>query len=253
VRLFRVHRDVSNSAERFSYDIVAAHTWTLPGVQDCPKCYETWASSVAYPDVDLSRLRGEESYRTQRPQTLYVVHRMREAVKPFVAPGTSLPPGTEFGPLVGHGTGTFGDFGWPQRPGVMLVRPEAAARLGAAGVRGLRTVPAHITYRGGEDPMFREVAFAYEGQIADDELSPGGTPACAACGFCILPSEKRTQLDPASVSGAVDIFRGIDLPSCIYATESFVDAVRSLGLTDIAFEEIAWRRADVEPRVSYRM
>jgi uncharacterized double-CXXCG motif protein len=252
VRLFRVHRDYSESADRFSYDIVAAHTWTLPGVQDCPKCFETWASSVAYPEIDLSSLPGEESYRTRRPQTLYIVHRMREALRPFVAVGTSLPPGTEFGPLVGHGKGTFGDFGWPQWPGVMLVRPDAAARLEAAGIRGLRTLPARISYRGGEDPKFREVAFTYEGSIADDALSPGGSPACVACGHRNLPSGKRTQLDPASVSGDVDIFRGIDLPSCIYATESLVDVARSLELTDIAFEEIAWRQTPVEPRVSYR-
>jgi len=253
VRLFRVHRDYSESADRFSYDIVAAHTWTLPGVQDCPKCFETWASSVAYPEVDLSSLAGEESYRARRPQTLYMVHRMREAVRPFVAPETSLPPGTEFGPLVGHGKGTFGDFGWPQWPGVMLVRPDVAARLDEAGVRGLRTLPARINYRGGEDPKFREVAFAYEGRIAEDALSPGGSPACVACGHRNLPSGTRTHLDPDSVSSEADIFRGADLPSCIYATESFVDAVRSLGLTDIAFEEITWRRAAVEPRVSYRM
>ena len=56
----------------------------------------------------------------------------------------------------------------------------------------------------------------------------------------------------AGANGAVDIFRGIDLPSCIYATEAFVDAVRLLELTDIAFEEIGSRRA-VPPRVSYRM
>ena len=126
------------------------------------------------------------------------------------------------------------------------------ARLEAAGIRGLRTLPARITYRGGEDPKFREVAFAYEGCVEDDDLSPGGSPACVACGHHIFASGKRTQLDPASVSGDVDIFRGIDLPSCIYATESFVNVVRSLELTDIAFEEIAWRQTPVEPRVSYR-
>ena len=253
MRLFRVHRDLSESADRFSHDIVAAHTWALPGVQDCPKCYETWASCVAHPEVDLSGLPDEEKYRGRRPQTLYMVHRMREAMRPFVAPNTSLPPGAEFGPLVGHGNGTFGDFGWPQRTGVMLVRPDAAARLEAAGVRGLRTVPARITYRGGPDPMFREVAFIYEGRVSVDALSPAGTPACAACGHRKLPNGKSALLDPASVSGTVDIFRGVDFPSCIYATESFVSAVRSLELTDIEFEEIALGRAGFEPRVSYRM
>lgn len=178
---------------------------------------------------------------------------MREAVRPFVAAGTSLPPGTEFGPLVGHGKGTFGDFGWPQWPGVMLIRPEVAVRLETAGIRGLRTLPARITYFGGDDPKFREVAFTYEGNIAEDALSPAGSPPCVACGHRNLPSGKRTQLDPESVSGDVDIFRGIDLPSCIFATETFVDAVRSLGLTDIAFEEIARGRLAAETRVSYRM
>jgi uncharacterized double-CXXCG motif protein len=253
VRLFRVHRDHSESAGRFSYDIVAAHTWMLPGVQDCPKCYETWASSVAYPDLDLSGVPREETYRARRPQTLYVVHRMREALRPFVGTDASLPPGTEFGPLVGHGKGTFGDFGWPQWPGVLLVRPDAAARLEQEGIRGLRTVPAHVTYMGGEDPMFREIAFTYEGTIAEDALSPAGTPPCAACGHRNLPSAKRTQLDPLSVSGAVDIFRGVDLPSCIYATEAFVDAARALDLSDIAFEEVATPRRGTAPRVSYRM
>jgi uncharacterized double-CXXCG motif protein len=252
VRLFRVHRDHSESAGRFSYDIVAAHTWMLPGVQDCPKCYETWASSVAYPEVDLTGLPHEETYRTRRPQTLYVVHRMREVLRPFVAPDASLPPGTEFGPLIGHGKGTFGDFAWPQWPGVMLVRPDVVTRLEAEGIRGLRTVPARITYLGGDDPAFVEVAFSYEGTIAEDALSPTGSPACAACGHRNLPSAKRTQLEAASVSGAVDVFRGIDLPSCIYATEAFVDAVHELELTDISFEEVGSRRA-VPPRVSYRM
>jgi hypothetical protein len=135
----------------------------------------------------------------------------------------------------------------------MLVRPEAAARLQAEGIRGLRTVPAHITYVNGDDPAFREVAFTYEGCVPGDSLSPSGAPACAACGHRSLPSGKGRQLDPTSVSGAVDIFRGIDFPSCVYATEAFVDAVRELELTDIAFEEIAARSGPTEPRVSYRM
>jgi hypothetical protein len=135
----------------------------------------------------------------------------------------------------------------------MLVRPEVAERLESEGIRGLRTVPARVTYLGGENPLFREVAFTYEGYIAEDALSPSGSPACAACGHRNLPSGKRTQLDPTSVSGAVDIFRGIDLPACIYATEAFVDAAHSLELSDIAFEEIVLRRGAAEPRVSYRM
>jgi uncharacterized double-CXXCG motif protein len=253
VRLFHVHRDHSESAGAFSYEIIAAHTWTLPGVQDCPKCYETWASSVAYPDVDLTAMPGEDRYRVRRPQTLYVVHRMREAVRPFVAPGATLPPGTEFGPLIGHGKGSFGDFGWPQWPGVMLVRPKAAAQLVAAGIRGLRTLPARITYWGGEDPLFSEVALTFEGRIADDALPAGGAQPCAACGHRALPSGKRMPVDSDSLTSTVDIFRGKDMPSCIYATEAFVDAARALGLTDIAFEEIAVRRSRAGHRVSYRL
>ena len=52
----------------------------------------------------------------------------------------------------------------------------------------------------------------------------------------------RIELSCRIPAVAVWTDRNVDRSQCdcIYATESFVDAVRSLGLTDIAFEEIAW-------------
>ncbi len=253
MRLFRVCRDLSSASRPISGKIVAAHTWALPGIQDCPRCYETWASCVAYPEADLTDLSGQERYRSRRPQSLYVVHRMREAVRPYVAPGAALPPGSEFGPLVGHGHGKFGDFGWPALPGVMLVRPDIATRLEDAGITGLRTIPTRISYWGSEDPLYREIVFGYEGRVFDDALPFGGAPPCDACGHRTLPSGRRAPIDPESISGELDIFRGFDVPSCIYATLAFVEAATAFRLTDISFVEVPTTRARLGRRVTYPM
>jgi uncharacterized double-CXXCG motif protein len=253
VRLFRVSRDLTSADRLIANEIIATHTWALPGIQNCPRCYETWASCVAYPDVDLSTLPGQERYRIRRPQSLYIVHRMREAVRPFVAAGAALPPGAEFGPLVGHGKGAFGDFGWPAWPGVMLVRPDVGLRLDAAGITGLRTAPTRITYWGSEDPLYREAVFGYEGRVFDESLPPGGAPACAVCGHRDLPSGRRAAIDPHTVSGTLDIFRSIDVPSCIYATSAFVEAAQALRLTDISFAEVPTTRSRTTRRVTYRL
>ena len=196
---------------------------------------------------------GQERYRVRRPQSLYVVHRMREALRAFVPSGAALPPGTEFGPLEGHGKGAFGDFGWPAWPGVMLVRPEAAERLEAAGISGLRTVPTRITYWGSEDPLYREVALGYQGRVFEEALPPGGAPPCAACGHRDLPSGRRAPIDPESLAGDADIFRSIDVPSCIYATSAFVETVQALRLTDISFNEVPTTRARSGRKVTYRL
>ena len=45
-------------------------------------------------------------------------------------------------------------------------------------------------------------------------------------------------LKASSIPDDTDVFRGIDLTTAIFATERFLEALRSFGTTDFAFEEV---------------
>jgi uncharacterized double-CXXCG motif protein len=104
-KFYRVRAD---QASRHTGNINAAHQWGLPGVH-CPACGVTWSNGTdAYPSVDLSELPNRHEYEEPRPEPFDEFARLREQVRPLVPPGTPLGPGSDFGPLVGTASGSFG-------------------------------------------------------------------------------------------------------------------------------------------------
>lgn len=152
-RFYQMRED---KASRYTGTIDAAHQWGLPGVH-CPTCGATWAGGFdAYPSVDLSGLPNRHEYEEPRPEPFEEFARLREQVLPLLPPGTSLKPGSSFGPLVGAGTGSFGSFCF-QNPWTLLVRPEALAKLQAEGLRGLKGCRTKLRFRQKNPPELLEL------------------------------------------------------------------------------------------------
>jgi hypothetical protein len=66
-------------------------------------------------------------------------------------------------------------------------------------------------------------------------------PPCEECGRWALQMPDRIALKATSIPHDIDVFRGIDLTTAVFATERFLDALRSSGATGFEFEEVEVR------------
>jgi uncharacterized double-CXXCG motif protein len=225
---------------RYTGELNAVPRWGLPGVR-CHECGESWASAgVLYPSVDLSGLPEHESFKKARAEPIEEFERLRERVRPLVPAGAPLPPGTEFGPLVGSAQGTFGSFHY-DAPWSLLVRREALEALQAKGLRGLMGCRTELRFRQKKAPELLELQLEAHGQLHPDCLPLARRVACARCGGGGARRPEQPILDAASMPAEVDLFRLSDFRGMMIASERFVEAVRQLGLDGVAFHELPLR------------
>jgi uncharacterized double-CXXCG motif protein len=236
-KFYRVQED---KASRYTGTINAAHKWGLPGVH-CPTCGATWAGGVdAYPSVDLSGLPNHHEYEEPRPEPFVEFARLRERVLPLLPPGTQLLPGSNFGPLEGTATGSFGAFTF-QNPWTLLVRSDALAKLQAEGMRGLKGCRTRLRFRKKNPPELLELEIHPHGRLHPDCTPPNRPPPCPTCGRDAFTLPDELLLDAASLPSDVDLFRMANFLTVLICTERFVQAVQRLGLDDIVFREIPLR------------
>ena len=221
----------------YTGDLDAGHKWGgLPGVR-CPVCKTTWAGAmVAYPSVDLSNLDARDAYATPRPEPLEEYLRLRELVQPLVPPEAKLRPGTQFGPLVGTASGTFGSF-FLHLTSRNLMRREALERLQAEGIRGLKGVRTELHFEQAPHPDLLELEVFPYGRLHPD-CTPGRGSPCVACGRHAYTLPDEPLLDAASLPTHTDLFLLGDFESLLIATERLVEAVRRLNLDDVDIREV---------------
>jgi Protein of unknown function (Gmx_para_CXXCG) len=261
MRLFELKPDETQRGKEYDYHFDASHKWCLPAVR-CP-IHGPWGIvGVSYPAVDLSGLPEEERYRDIWPVAVEEFEALRGPIVPLMPDGSVPLPGTEFGPLVGDASGTFGDFSWPAL-WLPLIRREALERLLEMGVRSMVGAPTKLTFKAREVPDEYERSFtpAYWAgtepvrietepadllelqiephvQFAAASLPDDGAPPCPVCGRRAISRPDRIIINRSSVPERMDLFRARDLPTLILGTERFADAVRALQLTGIALEEV---------------
>jgi uncharacterized double-CXXCG motif protein len=190
--------------------------------------------------MDLSGLANRHEYEEPRPEPFDEFARLRELVRPLVPSGAPLGPGSEFGPLVGTATGSFGPFFF-QNPWTMLVRPEVLARLQAEGVRGLKGCRTRLRFRQKNPPELLELEIHPHGRLHPDCTPPGRPPPCPKCGRDYFSLPDDLLLEAATLPTHTDLFRLADFTTVIIGTQSFVDAVRRLELDEIVFREVPIR------------
>lgn len=221
------------------YRVDASRPWGLPGVR-CPVCQETWANvGLQYPTVDLSAFPGEPNYRKARAVDLKEYERLRDDLLEWLPERTVVRPGTEFGPLRGVVRGKVGMIEWPNS-WTILMRSDVHAELRRRGIDGLRGEAAVLDGLRGN-------------QLIDLELAPYGVlhplsiphtvpPPCKACGRWGITVPDELALAHDSVPIGVDLFRGLDCTTAVFATERLVEGLRTLGTTEFIAD-----RVDVGP------
>ncbi|NMO18139.1 hypothetical protein HPC49_50740 [Pyxidicoccus fallax] len=239
-RFFELTTNEAVARERYGGNFDASHKWGLPGVS-CHTCGSTWASSGhQYPAVDLSQLPERREFEKARPEPFAEFARLRERVRPLAPPNATLPPGTEFGPLVGRASGKFGPF-TSQGDMLWLVRRDALERLQAEGVRGLLGCQTELRFRQKDPPELLELQIEPRGRLHRDCLPPDLPPPCATCGRVGFRLPDEPILDAATLPTELDLFRVGNYATVIIGTERFMEAVRRLELDGISFRELPTR------------
>jgi uncharacterized double-CXXCG motif protein len=231
---FLILPDDENWGTAFNDNIEANYMWTMPGVH-CPICQQTWATlGVAYPLVDLSSTSIRNQLEKPGVVEIEVYEELKKVIKQIVPDGLPIPPGTEFGPVVGKITGPFGDFVWRQIwDPMMKVGPYA--NLNSTGL----SIPMAIY------PMLQHMV---QGQLFQLQIEPYGQLSSLSfidrdvtpCPRCKRESRKleKVIVERDSVPDRLDMFRLRNYPTKILVSQRLRDSVEQFGLTNIKFEKV---------------
>nr|ABX46802.1 hypothetical protein pMF1.19c [Myxococcus fulvus] len=229
--------EVQSSPEhRWSGALRAERRWSLPGLEDCPGCHETWGGGLEYPAVDLSNLPVARELEDARPETWDEFSRLRELVRPYCPPGAQLEPGTAFGPLVGTAHGKWGPVTLEDIT-TLLVREDALRAMA-----GLNLTHAWPQLRRQPTMRIAEIQLAPAGRLAPECTRPGRPTPCAVCGRRggLLPH--RYWLDAESIPADADAFRPTDATSLVIVSGRMADRINDLEASDITLAPIGTSR-----------
>jgi uncharacterized double-CXXCG motif protein len=155
-------------------------------------------------------------------------------------PNATLPPGTDFGPMVGTARGDLGPLTW-QGSSLLLLRRDTLERLQAEGLRGLLGARTELRWRQKNPPEMLELQLEPLGRLHPDCIPPDEPPPCPTCGRFGLTRPDEPILDAASLPTDRDLFRVGNFATMLIGTERVMDAVRRLELDGITFRELPAR------------
>lgn len=237
MKLFCVKPDDLYWGRQYKYQIDASHKWGLPGV-NCDICGNTWAmTGVIYPAVDLSNLPNEKRFRKAHVVSVAEYLTSQRYISNLFSSTLFLPPGTEFGPMVGKAWGKFGDFAWTN-PWTMLMQRKTYEMLTS---KGILLSPQYSTpeliYRAKSTPDLVEPQIEPMARMAKSAFTPVDTSICSFCGYDPHKLHKLI-VEASSIPINLDLFRSRDHPTHIFATERFVEEIKILQLSDISFFDV---------------
>ncbi|MCP3063898.1 double-CXXCG motif protein [Myxococcus sp. K38C18041901] len=238
-RFFWVDED-REVAAKHGGEVHGVRKWKLPGLMGCPTCGATWAGvGHFHPEVDLSHLPEGRELERARPEPFQEFVRLRELVRPLVAPNMELPPGTGFGPFVGSASGRLPAFAWVIS--VLLVHREALVSLQADGVRNLSGHPTALKFRQKSPPELLELQMSPQGRLHPDCIPADVPSPCPTCGRFGLSRPEEPVLEAAALPTEVDLFRVGNFATMVIGTERFRDSVLRLDLDGLTFRELPIR------------
>jgi uncharacterized double-CXXCG motif protein len=235
MRVFSADPD-DDWSSRHAYDVDATHRWSLPGVR-CDACGATWSSTgVQYPSIARPAGAAARAYGDPWPVSVPEFLKLQAPLRDSY-PGLPFAPGTQLGPLAGRASGEMADFPW-SNPWTFLIRCDALQRLSEFGCRGLKAYPTDLKPRRRDALEILELELPPTASLAAETLPLEARVSCPTCSRRAIQAPHEVVLDPATIPVDADVFRGSDLTTYIYVTERFVEAVRTLGLANIAFVEV---------------
>lgn len=226
----------SSDQGRWSGTCHAERRWSLPGLEGCPGCRETWSGVLAYPAVDLSELEDARELEQSRPEPFEEYVRLRELVRPYCPPNALLEPGTAFGSLVGSACGKWGPVTldlW-----TLFIREDALQVL--TELRGI--VPVWPRFRRPPSPRVAELELLPRGRLHPDCLPPDRSAPCGVCGRQEWTLPTHYWLDPSSLPDGLDVFRLEDAVTLVAVSERFADALSRLEPSDVTLKPLLTSR-----------
>jgi uncharacterized double-CXXCG motif protein len=233
--VFHLHGDKEHWKK---YEIEGRHKWGLGGIT-CTTCGRTWATTgLSYPAVNLSEVPTSERYFSRGGLSVDTLKELKVPLRSIVPVHFILQPGTTFGPFSGTADGHLEDLILPDW--ILFVRKKALQGLIAAGIKGLVGVPAVLQFLNNTPAEeLLELQVEPHSLLAAHVLPPiQERPTCSVCGYQTLKAPSQLALIGTSIPRDMDLFRGRDLTTYIFATERFIEAVEQLGLTGLVYEEV---------------
>ena len=123
-------------------------------------------------------------------------------------------------------------------PWILLARETAFRRLEESGMRGLLGVPVDLRFKDARKENYVEIEMRPRATIARHILGANTEASCLTCGYSKISLPDPLLLERTSIPMDMELFRGNELTTHIFATERFKVAVERLGLTGLPFEEI---------------
>ncbi|MGA2866359.1 MAG: double-CXXCG motif protein [Verrucomicrobiota bacterium] len=224
-------------AQRYTFNVM--HEWSMPGVK-CDACGETGVLfDAVYPRILLPPGIDPKPYKTLWPVSPERIAELAAPILPLIPAGLPFGAGSEFGALTGQCGPRKGDFTWTNY-NVPLVSKGALERLKGLGITATPTVDTEVVIKSKRPRSFDYLELDIEprARIAPEFLQP----QCPKCGRLELV-EIPWDAEPApvlrtSIPEGLDLIRVWEDPGWNLASERFVDAVKTLGLTGNTFEEV---------------
>jgi hypothetical protein len=217
--------------------IEGLNPWKLPSIK-CEICSMVWGEiSVVYPWVEAPE-DNRNLYHANRVCVMTAPD-LALAIEPIarVLPrGYPLPPGTSFGQFRGrHASGRL-DEDFYLYDTKRLVSRSSYERLSECGALSVGATPTQIRAKSGARIDFVELHLVPRAELAVPKVP--GRRFCAACGFDQRLLPERLLIRKATIPQAEELFQLKDDPGVKLAKAGFVDAVKSLALAGIEFEEV---------------
>jgi uncharacterized double-CXXCG motif protein len=238
-RIYQVHPNLAAwRASRYPV-FEGFHRWKLPSIR-CDICGAVWGElSISYPQIDASALPNQDIYKGNKVCVMAPsdLEKARKPIADMLPSNSPLPPGTTFGAFRGrHTAGKVEDFNF-------YLGRHLASRTTFDALRARRVLSVGGTLAGIRDRKGRRVDFVElhllpRARLAVPKVQKPGQKYCPECGFDQrdLPEPLVIRSDP--IPEHEEIFQLVDDPGVKLCTETFAEAVRSLGLTGIEFGEV---------------
>ncbi|MGA2866366.1 MAG: double-CXXCG motif protein [Verrucomicrobiota bacterium] len=228
------------------------HMQRLPAAE-CGNCAgrpgaDGWGDpALCYPHISIPASLKPARYRERFTVTWAEYEELKAPLRELVPAHLPLPPGTEFGPLVGvSGGGPLTDFAWLWS-WHCFVRAQVLDRLNQKLGVAIQAVPAQFRSRRKEKPDYLELVALPLARVSDatrSGLTPGASECCRrqfVSGDYFAYAETPgvpIRVKASSLPVDADIFRIRELSRRVLCSERFHNAVLELGFQNINFAPI---------------
>ncbi|WP_435008980.1 SitI6 family double-CXXCG motif immunity protein [Tundrisphaera lichenicola] len=211
--------------------------WSLPGVH-CSGCDNKWSMvGISYANISLEGFSHSNDYAVHRNVEFGEFLRLRAQLERWLPSSVPiLMPGTDFGPLFGQASGSTSDFIWP----TMWIALASLNILPYFKHLNLETAKTsnelHIEDKSSRDVVELQVSSfcRLSSSMKYRDIIP-----CPVCGRVEYSKPRNTpiSIDQKSIPPN-HLFRIMELPTQIVASDEFFDACKRNNVTGIEFTPI---------------